>query len=205
MQYIEFQRAFKSFTVFSLADIRQAEPGFYRRRLNEWQAKGYIRKVIKGHYVFADTELNENTLLQIANRIYAPSYVSFEFALSHYGLIPESIYGITSASTRKTMSFTTPLGEYSYQSIQPKLYFGFDYHQANERYYKIALPVKALLDYLYLHPGIKTTADFKALRLNRAKARQIIHRDEMRRYLPAYGRVTLKRQTAVFWEYLDHA
>ena len=43
VQYLEFQNALKDFTVFSLADIRQAEPRFHRRRLNGWQEKGYIK------------------------------------------------------------------------------------------------------------------------------------------------------------------
>jgi predicted transcriptional regulator of viral defense system len=106
MQYLEFQNVLKDFTVFSLADIRQVEPGFHRRRLNEWQEKGYIKKVVKGHYVFSGQELDERGLFEIANRIYAPSYVSFEMALSYYGLIPESVFAITSASTRKTSRFS---------------------------------------------------------------------------------------------------
>ncbi|MFA5142987.1 MAG: hypothetical protein WC522_02300 [Candidatus Omnitrophota bacterium] len=101
MKYIEFRKIMGGFPVFSLSDIRQADPTFQRRRLNEWREKGYLKKVIKGHYIFSDLSLDENRLFEIANRIYAPSYVYFEMALAYYGLIPESVYGITSASTRK--------------------------------------------------------------------------------------------------------
>ena len=41
----------------------------------------------------------------VANKIYSPSYISLETALSYYGLIPESVYALTSVSTRKTISF----------------------------------------------------------------------------------------------------
>ncbi|MCJ7525291.1 MAG: hypothetical protein MUP71_08725, partial [Candidatus Aminicenantes bacterium] len=150
MQYLEFQNALKDFTVFSLADIRQAEPGFHRRRLNEWQEKGYIKKVIKGHYVFSGLELDERVLFEIANRIYAPSYVSFEMALSYYGLIPESVFGITSASTRKTSRFSTTLGEFLYRTIQPRLFFGFEIRRHGGKTFKIAQPEKAFLDFLYI-------------------------------------------------------
>jgi len=78
MQYLEFQKAFNNFTVFSLADIRQVEPGFYCRRLNEWQKKSYIKKIIKGWYIFSGLAINESVLFEIANRIYSPSYISFE-------------------------------------------------------------------------------------------------------------------------------
>src|SRR3990167_6547201 len=42
----------------------------------------------------------------IANRLYAPSYISFEYAMSRYGLIPESVYAVTSATSRITRTFT---------------------------------------------------------------------------------------------------
>ena len=35
MQYIQLRQSFKDFTIFSLSDIRQVEPGFHRRRLKK--------------------------------------------------------------------------------------------------------------------------------------------------------------------------
>jgi predicted transcriptional regulator of viral defense system len=109
MQYIEFKDSLKDFTIFSLNDIRRIDNRFFRTRLNEWQNKGFIKKVIKGFYIFSDLELNEKVLFEIANRIYSPSYISFETALFWHGLIPESVYGITSASTRRTYKFISIL------------------------------------------------------------------------------------------------
>src|SRR3989338_11218199 len=40
--------------------------------------------------------------LEIANRLYRPSYVSFEYALAHYNILPEMVYVITSATTKPT-------------------------------------------------------------------------------------------------------
>ena len=166
MNYIEFRKIAGPFTVFSLADIRQADPAFHRRRLNEWQEKSYIRKVIKGYYVFTDAPLNEKALFEIANRIYAPSYVSFEMALAYYGLIPESVYGITSASTRKTSHFKTQIGSFIYRTIQPKLYFGFDLVKNNEKLFKLASPEKAFLDLFYIKTELRDAASFESLRVN---------------------------------------
>ena len=205
MTYLELRTLLGSFTGFSLNDIRQADPSFHRRRLNEWQEKGYIRKVIKGYYVFADVQLNEKSLFEIANRIYAPSYISFEMALAHYGLIPESVYGITSASTRKTMVFKTPLGEFTYRTLRAKLYFGFEYAKANGRNYKIASAEKALLDYFYLNPGINDATGFAAMRVNRAQLLEAVDRRKMDSYLSVYTQQSLKRRTAAFWDYIDYA
>ena len=33
----------------------------------------------------------------LAGSIYGPSYISFEYALSRYGLIPEAVYAVTCA------------------------------------------------------------------------------------------------------------
>jgi predicted transcriptional regulator of viral defense system len=205
MQYIEFRRIMGGFTIFSLADIRQADPAFHRRRLNEWQGKGYIKKVIRGYYIFADLPLDEKGLFEIANRIYAPSYVSFEMALAYYGLIPESVYGITSASTRKTMRFKTTIGEFSYRAIRPKLYFGFEYLAENNRYAKIASPEKALLDYFYLHPELSDVDGFREMRVSRETISEKIDHEKLMNYVGAYAQKSLTRRVEAFWGYITHA
>ena len=116
MNFISFKNSLRDFPVFSIADIRAAYGEFDRRRLSEWQQKGYIKKIIKGHYLFSDVDIDESTLLAVANKIYKPAYISFETAMSYYRLIPESIYMITSASTRRTSVFETPLARFFIQN-----------------------------------------------------------------------------------------
>ena len=205
MNYIEFQKALAGFTVFSLADIRQADNAFHRRRLNEWQEKGYIRKIIKGYYIFADKPLEEKSLFEIANRIYSPSYVSFEMALARYGLIPESVYGITSASTRKTSHFKTSIGSFIYRTIRPKLYFGFEFLENNEKLFKLASPEKSLLDLFYIKTELRDAASFAGLRINREVFFNLMNRDKINGYLRVYGQVSLKRRINNFWEYIKYA
>jgi len=205
MQYLEFQNVLKDFTVFSLADIRQAEPGFHRRRLNEWQEKGYIKKVVKGHYVFSSLELDERALFEIANRIYAPSYVSFEMALSYFGLIPESVFGITSASTRKTSRFSTTLGEFLYRTIHPRLYFGFEIMRHGGKSFKVAQPEKAFLDLLYIKTELRDAADFASMRADGKAFLKLMDRGKMNRYLAVFSQKSLQRRADGFWEYIAHA
>lgn len=205
MTYIQFRNILGSFTVFSLDDIRQADPAFHRRRLNEWQEKGYIRKVIKGYYIFSDMPLNEKILFEIANRIYAPSYVSFEMALSYYGLIPESVYGVTSASSRKTSRFETPIGAFIYRTIRPRLYFGFDVLNNNGKLFKLASPEKAFLDLLYINTGLCDVASFESLRINRESFLKLMDHGKIDHYVNIYGQVSLRRRLNKFWEYIRHA
>lgn len=205
MNYIEFQKIIGPFTVFSLSDIRQADPVFHRRRLNEWQEKGYIRKIIKGYYVLADRAIDERVLFEIANRIYAPSYVSFEMALSYYGLIPESVYGITSASTRKTSHFKTQIGSFIYRTIRPKLYFGFDLLKNNGKLFKLASAEKAFLDLFYINTELRDAASFESLRINREAFLKLMDRDKINGYLDVYAQTSLKRRVNNFWEYIRNA
>lgn len=166
MQFQALKEQLKDFQVFSISDIRKIDPKFYPARLSEWQKKGYIKKIRRGYYLFADTPLNEEALFLIANRLYTPSYVSFESALSYYGLIPEGVYSITSASGKKTSSFRTPIAEFTYRRIKPQFLFGYSLQKQGGQAYKIAEIEKAVLDYLYLNPNIVQDADFYEWRFN---------------------------------------
>ncbi len=203
MHYLELKEKLKDWTVFSLGDIKKIEEGFHRRRLNEWQDKGYIIKVVKGQYVFSDLKLNENTLFEIANRIYSPSYISFEMALSYYGLIPESIYGITSVSSRRTYTFQTKIGQFIYRAIKPGLFFGYEIISYGMKNYKIASAEKALLDYFYLNPAIKTIDSFASLRINKSVFYKIINKDKLFEYLEKFNQKILTKRIKLFMAFLS--
>lgn len=85
----------------------------------------------------------------IANRLYAPSYISFEYALARYGIIPESVYAVTSATTRITREFIVNNKSYTYSHIKKKAYRGYKTEKAEGMTILIAEPEKALVDYLY--------------------------------------------------------
>src|ERR1700690_2530920 len=116
--------------------------------------------------MFTDTALSEEALFLIANKLYSPSYVSFEMALSYYDLIPEGVYSITSAAGKKTTKFKTPIGEFAYRKIKPELLFGYRLQKQGKQRYKLAEMEKAVLDYLYLNPKITRKADFYEWRFN---------------------------------------
>jgi predicted transcriptional regulator of viral defense system len=205
MRFLEFRQALQNFTIFSLADIYSVDPEFHRRRLNNWQEKGYIRKVIRGYYIFTDVELDEFALFTLANKIYDPSYVSFESALSYYHLIPESVYGITSASTLVTRAFKTSLANFKYHSLKPGLFFGYELINHNGKFGKIACREKAILDYFYIHPDIKSSDDFAKLRFNAELFLKEGDQDKLRALAERMGQKQLLRRINNFMEYLQHA
>lgn len=82
-----------------------ANPAAKIKRLAD---SGVLIPVVKGLY-----ETDRDTPgYCLASAIYGPSYLSFEFALSHYGLIPEAVYAFTCATfeKRKAKRYTTAFG-----------------------------------------------------------------------------------------------
>lgn len=86
---------------------------------------------------------------EIANVLYKPSYLSFEYAMNRYGIIPESVYSLTSATTNPTRLFTVGNIGYAYYTIKKETYTGYYLDISGDRKVLIAEPEKALADYLY--------------------------------------------------------
>jgi len=206
MKYIELREKLKDITVFSIKDIeKSADKRFHRRRLNEWQDKDYIKKIVKGYYIFSDLKTDDNVLYKIANKIYDPSYISLETALSYYGLIPESVYALTSVSTRKTSTFNTTIAVFNYRKVKNNLFFGYVIEKHDSEVYKMASPEKAILDLLYLKSDIRSCSDFESLRINSGNFIEIIDREKLFNYLKPYNNKRLTAVISDFWEYINHA
>ena len=205
MRFLDVRNQLKDLTVFSLSDLRKIESEFDRRRLVEWQKKGYIKKIIKGFYVFSEAEITEPALFSIANTIYPHSYISFEMALTHYHLIPESVYGITSGTSKKTATFRTPLGDFIYRSLKPELFFGYVPVPYQNQRYLIAEPEKALLDFFYLNPTLLNDDDFAGLRINQDELLAKINHEKLEKYLAVFDSPTLKKKVSKFMKFIRHA
>lgn len=205
MKFIDFKEKLKGFDLFGLADIRKIETGFDFRRINEWMAKGYIKKIRRGYYIFSDCSLNERELFLVANTIYRPSYISLEMAFSLYGLIPEAVYGITSVTSQKTNQFKTAIGVFSYKHLKPALMFGYEFREHNKRRLLVAEIEKALLDFLYLNPHIKDIKDFEGLRFNFGEFKAKADMGRLKKYLDAFGVRALAARVNRFLDHVDHA
>lgn len=204
MVFLALQEKLKDFIVFNLNDIRKIDAGFDLRRLSEWREKGYVKMIRRGHYAFAGLQMNESVLFLMANKIYAPSYVSLEMALSHYSLIPESVYGITSVATRKTNHFQSDYGEFIYRHIKPQLMFGYALIGYQGQTYKIAEVEKAILDYFYLNPHLSSEHDFDGLRFNADEFGRQANRNKLRSYLNAFGNKSLTKRVNKFLRHIHY-
>ena len=108
---------------------------------------GVLIRINRGIY---ETDNSVNPCL-LAASILSPSYLSFDYALSHYGLIPEKVFSITSASLglRKNKTFINKFGRYEYSDIPTEAFSeGLTYLEDGEYVVKIATKEKAICDSL---------------------------------------------------------
>ncbi len=120
---------------------------------------GELIRLKKGFYTFSKAYLTRPiNLISVANTLYAPSYVSFDYALSFYGMIPERVSEITSATSKNEKLFDTPIGRFSYKKIPLKAYsLGVDWiYDDIEGGRFIATREKALCDKIRFDRGIGT-------------------------------------------------
>ncbi len=168
MKFLEFKKNLQDQLVFTSEDAKKIDDGFDYRRLSEWQEKKYIKKIIKGKYIFTDKNLSEEDLFAIANKIYYPSYVSLQSALRYYNLIPEGVFSVTSISTKKTNCFETQVGSFDYRKVKPDLFFDYEVVGEGASKAKIATPEKAIVDYFYLNTDYNNEEDISELRISEA-------------------------------------
>ena len=119
-----------------------------RSKLSRMAKNREIFPIVKGLY-----ETDKGTPgIYLAGSIYGPSYVSFEYALGHYGLILEAVYTLTCATfeKKKAKKYETPFGTFTYRDVPSEAFpLALTLVDENGYYYRIATPEKALCDMLY--------------------------------------------------------
>ena len=84
-------------------------------KLSRMAKQGECFPIVRGLY---ETDRTVPGYL-LAGSIYGPSYISFEYALAHYGLIPETVYTITCATfeKKKKKRYETMFGTFIYRDV----------------------------------------------------------------------------------------
>jgi hypothetical protein len=151
---IALQRALTG--VFSRAEVACWLGGTSDRQFNLTKralASGEVVHLRRGLYCLADRFLRDKTdPLVLAQRVYGPSYISLETALSYHGWIPEAVYTITSTSLDRSREFATPLGPFSFSRVPQRVFYtqvARVEKQASQSFL-LASPLKALVDYVYV-------------------------------------------------------
>lgn len=132
--------------------------------------------VVKGLY---ETKADVPGYL-LAGSIYGPSYLSFEFALSVHGVIPERVSTFTSATyeKKKRKLYKSRFGIFTYQDVPMRAFpYGVLIKQEGEYFYRLACLEKAICDKLYASPLLRNQQNlveylFEDLRIDEYELRQ---------------------------------
>ncbi len=197
MKYIEFYNKLKNCPFVQVSDIKNIEPDFDHRRLYEWQKRGYLEKIANNFYYFTNKDLSESDINFIANRLCEPSYLSLEFALSYYSLIPEAVFWRTSITSRKTKNVISKLGNFSYKKMKRELFFGYNIIESRGVSFKIAEPEKAILDLLYLRHDLKNKDDMEELRINKERYNEIMSQEKLNEYKEIFNSRILTKKIKI--------
>lgn len=131
-----------------------------RHRIYNMSRRGDIVPIKRGMY---ETERDTPGYL-LANIIMGPSYLSFEYALSYYGMIPERVVTYTSATfgKRKVIEFANDFGTYRYKDIPAEVYpYYYTREVIGNHPLLIATKEKALCDKLGSESPIRGIFDFE--------------------------------------------
>ncbi len=152
----------------SLLLVGDVDPQDIHRQLSRWTQAGWLYQLRRGLYAVAPPfqKVRPHPFV-IANRLVRSSYVSCQASLAYCHLIPEYVPVVTSVTTGRPGSWTTPLGRFEFHHIKTNLLYGFQLTEVEggQRAF-VAAPEKALLDLIYLSPEGDSRRFLEALRLH---------------------------------------
>ncbi|MBQ0059303.1 MAG: hypothetical protein KBS83_05020 [Lachnospiraceae bacterium] len=156
--------------------------------------KGVIISLKRGLF---ETDVNTPGFV-LANSMLGPSYLSFEYALAYYGMIPERVCTYTSAvcGRNKTIEYENRFGVFTYRDV-PENVFPYYYTRElfGERPYLIANREKALCDQLSTISPIRGIKDFREYLFDGMRLDEDIFEEldftKIRRIAPMYHRTNL--------------
>ena len=183
--------------IFEVAEAKALLSPYYRAPLKLLAALEEDHAVIRlkrGTYAFVDGF----DPLAAASLLHGPSYVSFETALCHYGMVPERVHQILAVVDGRSAAFNTPEGQYVYRSQHRELFaLGMTLEVRPHDTLAIANPEKALLD----------TLSSAKLQAAVSSPRQILEyvTDGLRIDVDVLARLSLKKIDTMAKLYRNHA
>ena len=152
-----------------LDDLREYDRP--RDKITDLLRQGAIIRIKKGIYVFGERYRRLPFSREVlANMIYGPSYISLDYALHYYGMIPERVEAVTSVTCSRGRRFSTPVGLFIYRGISMNAYqIGIDQVVLDGGHtFLIAVPEKALSDKIHddRGTGVRTLTEMRTYLLD---------------------------------------
>jgi len=152
----------------SLLEIFHDDRHHIQVQLSRWVDSGKISQIRREWYLIEKPyRLKDIPLPVIANRVVHPSYLSLEWALQYYEMIPEYVPNPTSITTERGIQFASQNRLFIYHHVQPSFFTGYSQVESDGHLISIAFAEKALLDkiYLFIHGNKFSSEWLKEMRL----------------------------------------
>jgi len=168
----------------------EISPALLRRRVSYYIQKDQLHPLRRGIYA-KDKKYDK---FELANRIYTPSYISFETVLSRAGVIFQS-YGQIFIASYLTRELKIDDQIYSYRKIKDdilmrtQLPIGIE-HKGT---YSIATPERAFLDVVYL------SKDYHFDNLSALNWEKVFE------ILPIFENVEMEKRVKAYYELFKHS
>lgn len=169
---------------FTLADIRKItdmDDESLQVSMNRLVKRGVVTRIVRGMYASDPATVDWEKLAQ---ELYSPSYLSFEYALGRAGILSQKSYALTLATPARTKTIETPLITIAYHHIQPRLYWGY----TREQNILVAQPEKAFLDLAYLSLRGYATFDPEEMNLS------LLDGTKIEKYLKRFDSIQLNKR-----------
>jgi len=204
MDFRKFVEKFGEKYPISVRQMRLQDKEFFLQQLHTREKKGRIQNIIRWWWISCKTIHNHGIWAIIANTIYEPSYLGLERALRYYNLIPEWVFEYVSCTTKKTMRYTTNIGNFSYRSLHPRYYRWYELISiGNYKNIRISSPEKTMCDYIYLNTKISDENDFEEMRINALIWKDIWSDKILMKYAQKYP-VRVQKIVNIFISYIHN-
>lgn len=130
---------------------------FLIQAISDMTAKGHLIRLKRGWYIKGERYRKRSVSRTYSTDVlYGSSYVSLEYALQYYGLIPERVTPMTSVTYKRKRRFSTPVGEITYERVSREAFrTGMDLEiQTKGPSWLVTIPEKALADFLQAQIGL---------------------------------------------------
>jgi predicted transcriptional regulator of viral defense system len=190
MKWGDFLKEFSARPLFhsSMVRIFDDPPAHIEVQLSRWSRACKLSRIRRGWYLiekpYRASDVSEAV---IANTVVQPSYLSLEWALGFYGLIPEAVFNPTSITTARGIEFTANGRRYFFHHVQPSFFSGYEKAERGGDVFIIAVPEKALIDRIYIAMRLGRFSEewLKGLRLQNL---DILKEEKLRRLATLVGK-----------------
>jgi len=152
MNWTEFLEKFAENPLFHSSSLRvfSDSEDYIHVQISRWVRAGKLIQIRRGWYLIAEPFRSRRIPPEVvANRVISPSYLSMEWALSFYGLIPEETPNLTSVTSARAKDFRAVQRLFIYRHIKSEYFTGYSKTKLKDYEIVLASPEKALWDKLY--------------------------------------------------------